>query len=89
MTARVLAVGTTSEGTWSVPFVVEERRVPKAPPNKMFEVPLQTGLAFQTYLRRLGRAGWWPDRVRLQALLEPHPGSTALQTVEDTLEVQR
>ncbi len=88
MTARVApSTGAPTEGSWAIPFVVEERRVPKVGADKTIEVPLDTGVALDLYLRRLARAGWWPDRVKLQVMLEPHPGSTAIQTVEDTLEV--
>jgi hypothetical protein len=88
MTARVApSAGAATEGSWAIPFVVEEKRVPKVGPEKTIEVPLETGAALELYLRRLARAGWWPDRVKLQVMLEPHPGSTSIQTVEDTLEV--
>jgi len=88
MTARV-APAAGAEGSWAIPFVVEERRVPKVGPNQMIEVPLETGAALELYMRRLARAGWWPDRVKLQVMLEPHPGSAALQIVEDVVEIQR
>lgn len=90
MTARVAsAAGGAAEGAWAIPFVVEERRVPKIAPDKMIDVTLETGAALEIYLRRLSRAGWWPDRIKLQVMLEPHPGSTVLQTVEDVLEIQK
>jgi len=90
MTARVAPLGdAAAPGAWAIPFVVEERRVPKVGAEKMIEVPLETGAALDLYMRRLARAGWWPDRVKLQVMLEPHPGSTSIQTVEDVLEVQR
>lgn len=90
MTARVApSTGAPAEGSWAIPFAVDEKRVPKVAPGKMVEVPLELGPALELYLRRLARAGWWPDRVKLQVMLEPHPGSVAIQTVEDTLEVTR
>jgi hypothetical protein len=89
MTARVTAAkATPAEGAWAIPFVVEERRVPKVAPNQMLEVPLETGAAMELYMRRLARAGWWPDRVKIQVMLEPHAGSVALQTVEDAVEIK-
>lgn len=90
MTARVSPVAAApADGSWAIPFVVEERRVPKVAPNKMIDVPLETGAALELYLRRLGRSGWWPDRVKLQVMLEPHPGTTVLQTVEDVIEIRK
>ena len=87
MTARVSP--TAAEGSWAIPFVVEERRVPMVGPNQVIEVPLETGAALELYMRRLARAGWWPDRVKLQVMLEPHTGSTTLQNVEDVIEIKR
>jgi hypothetical protein len=90
MTARVTSdTGVPADGVWAIPFDVEERRVPKVAAGKMIEVPLETGAALDSYLRRLARAGWWPDRVKIQVMIEPHAGSTFLQTVEDVLEVAR
>ena len=87
MTARV-AAAKDAEGTWAIPFAVEERRVPKVAPNQMIEVPLETGAALELYIRRLARAGWWPDRVKIQVMLEPHAGSAVLRTVEDAVEIK-
>lgn len=89
MTARVAPAAAAGEGTWAIPFAVDERRVPKVGPDKMVEVPLEVGPALELYLRRLARAGWWPDRVKLQVMLEPHAGGATIPTVEDTLEVSR
>ncbi len=75
-------------GSWAIPFFVDERRVPKIGPGRVLEVPLQAATALQIYLSRLARSGWWPDRVRLQVMLDPRPGSASIQTVEDTLEFQ-
>ena len=90
MTARVApAAAAAGEGSWAIPFAVDERRVAKVGPGKMIEVPLEVGPALELYLRRLARAGWWPDRVKLQVMLEPRPGCTTIPTAEETLEVSR
>lgn len=89
MTARVRSDEKNTNGDWAVPFVVDERRVPRIGANETIEVPLDVGAALELYSRRLARAGWWLDWIKVQAMLEPHPGSVALQTVEDLLEVQR
>jgi len=87
MTARV-APSTGAEGVWAVPFVVEERRVPKVGANQMIEVPLETGAALELYTRRVARAGWWPDRVKIQVMIEPRQGGVVLRTAEDALEIK-
>lgn len=90
LTARLTQVGgAAAAGVWAIPFLVEERRVAKVGPNKILEVPLETSPGLELYLRRLSRSGWWPDRLRLQVMLEPHPGVQTIQTLEDVLEVKR
>jgi hypothetical protein len=90
MTARLQPSGGASpaDGTWAIPFSIDERRVPKIDAGKMVEVPLQAGTDLTIYLRRLARSGWWPDRVRIQVMLDPRPGSSSIQTVEDVLEIR-
>lgn len=68
---RVAAQG--GEGSWAVPFLVEERRVPKIGANEILEVPLITSPLIEQYLRRAARQGFRADRLRLQAMIEPHP----------------
>lgn len=88
MTGRIKAVGGEApDGTWGVPFAVDERRVPKVGANKIQDVFLTLSPGLELYLGKLARAGWWPDRVKLQAMVEPHKGATATRTVESVLEV--
>jgi hypothetical protein len=88
MTARIApAKNSPGEGTWAIPFVVEERRVPKVGGNRVVEVPLDAGSLVELYLKRLSREGWWPDRIKIQAMIEPRTGAATIQTVEDVLEV--
>lgn len=75
------------EGAWGVPFMVDEKRVPKVGANKIQDVFLTTSPALELYLSKLARAGWWPDRVKLQAMIEPHPGAVSVQSLESVLEV--
>jgi hypothetical protein len=88
LTARVLpGEGGGAAGAWAVPLVVDEKRVPKIGAQKTIDVPLDLGAAIDLYLRRVARAGWRPDRFKIQVMLEPHQGSKTLQLVEDVLEV--
>jgi len=89
MTGRVSPIGGADEGTWAVPFAVDERRVPKVGPNKTLDVFLTTSPALELYLTKLARAGWWPDRVKLQVMSEPHRGEASVQTLESVLEVSK
>ena len=89
LTARVTpADGAAAEGSWAVPFIVDEKRVPKIGPDKMIDAPLDAGAALDLYLRRLARAGWRPDRIKIQAMIEPRPGTKRVQVAEDVLEIQ-
>jgi hypothetical protein len=89
MTARVSAVkGGAAEGTWAVPFSVDERRVPKIGADKPLEVPLEASPALDIYLNRLGRAGWWADRIKIQVMLEPRSGSKGITVLEAVFDVK-
>jgi hypothetical protein len=87
LVARVVPEDGAPEGSWAVPFSVDEKRVPKVGAGKVIDVPLDAGSAVDLYLRRLARAGWSPDRLKIQVMLEPHRGCKVLQTVEDVLEI--
>jgi hypothetical protein len=87
LTARILPDHDGADAAWAVPFIVDEKRVPKVGAEKTIEVPLDAAAATELYLRRLVRAGWHLDRIKIQVMLEPHRGSKALQLAEDELEV--
>ncbi|MBI4061948.1 MAG: hypothetical protein HY403_11000 [Elusimicrobia bacterium] len=90
MTGRVAPIaGDKPEGVWSIPFMVEEKRVPKVGSNMTKDVYLATSPALDLYLAKLARSGWWLDRVKLQVLIEPHRGAAAVQTLDSVLEVAR
>ncbi len=90
MTGSVAPIaGEKTESVWGVPFMVDEKRVPKVGPNKTQDVYLPVSSALGLYLAKLARAGWWPDRVRLQVMIEPHRGAVAVQALESALEVAK
>ena len=90
MTARLSAgTGAPTEGAWAIPFALGEKRVPFVGPNKTVDVALDPGDDLTIYLRRVVRAGWWPDRLKMQVMLDLHPGSNAVQTGEDVVEFGR
>lgn len=87
VSARLISLNAAGgEGSWAVPFLVEERRVPKIGPNKILEVPLMTSPQLEQYLRRVSRQGFRADRLRLQSMVEPHPDQD-VRTVSAELEV--
>ncbi|MDP3542857.1 MAG: hypothetical protein Q8T11_10380 [Elusimicrobiota bacterium] len=90
MTGRVKpAAGEAAEGSWGVPFAVDEKRVPKVGANKILDVFLTTSPGLELYLNKLGRYGWWADRVKIQAMIEPHQGAASIQSLEAVLEVSK
>lgn len=74
--AKIAPGGTDAPGVWGVPFMIEERRVPKVGPNQIQEVSLETGM-LPIYLGRLSRAGYRPRELRLQVMIEPRRGETS------------
>lgn len=90
MTARVAPIaGEQLDGVWGIPFMVGEKRVPKVGPNMTQDVFLTTSPALELYLAKLGRAGWWPDRVKLQVMIEPYHRVSAVQSLESVIEVAK
>lgn len=87
VTARLIPKEGLGEPVWAVPFMLDERRVPKVGPNQSKEVPLDT-LMLPMYLVRMSRAGLRPDRLKLQVMVDPRPGGRApVQTLESELPV--
>ena len=89
MTGRVVPAEGAGEGAWGVPFKVDEQRVPKVGPNQTQDVFLTTSPPLELYMSKLARAGWWPDRVKLQVMVEPHRGASPVKPLESVLEVSK
>ena len=90
MTGRVAPIaGEKAEPAWAIPFVVDERRVPKVGPNKTLDVFLTTSPALELYLTKLARAGWWADRMKIQVMIELHPSALVVRSLESVLEVSK
>ena len=70
--------------------MIEERRVPKVGANQFFEVPLEPSALLELYLRKTVSAGFWPDELKLQVMLEPHRGAVeTISPMESILPVRR
>lgn len=88
VTARLLSSAAAGEGSWAVPFLIEERRVPKIGANQVLEVPLVVSPQMEQYLRRLARQGLRADRLRVQVMIEPHAGQE-VRVLETELELTK
>lgn len=89
MTGRIKIDGEAVDGAWAIPFMVDEKRVPKVGPNKTQDVYLTTSPALELYLAKLARAGWWADRLKLQVMIEPHAGAVEVKSLDSVLEVAK
>lgn len=72
------------EPAWALPFLIDERRVPKVGPNQVLEVPLTTTPKLDHYLKRLARLGFKTDALRLSAMLDPY-SDASVRVVEAVL----
>jgi hypothetical protein len=79
LSARLAPSQGGAEGVWTLPFVLQERRVPKVQGNEL-QVPITLNRAlFDAYFKRMLRAGFWPDSLRMQVMVEPRPGESSFE----------
>lgn len=67
-----------AEAAWSLPFVVDERRVPKIGPNQVVEIPLTVSPALDHYLKKTARQGFRANALKISAMLETHASGGVL-----------
>lgn len=80
VSARLVPIAGGGEGVWAIPFILEDRRVPTIRAGETRPVPAGLNRAvLGAYLKRMARAGYWPDALRLQVMVEPRPGENTLQ----------
>jgi len=83
VSARLVRVGEADKpGVWTVPFWVEDRRIMRLKPNEAKDVPIDN-LTLDIFLRKMLLAGYWPDMLRIQAIVEPKAGETLDQRLLD------
>ncbi|OIO11738.1 MAG: hypothetical protein AUJ52_01595 [Elusimicrobia bacterium CG1_02_63_36] len=83
--ARLRRIGTSADGVWTVPFLNDEKRVPVVGGGKKFDVALPLNrVALDGYLKKMYRAGFWPDAFRVRVMIEPRPGETLDRRVRET-----
>lgn len=94
ISARLAGLSGKEEGVWAVPFMIEEKRVPKIGANQRLEVALDPSrsmdIPFNHYLARIFKSGFWLDRMRLQVMLSPRRGVVeTIKTEEIILPVKK
>jgi hypothetical protein len=75
--ARLRKIGSKKEGVWTVPFHLEEKRITifKKLSEKVVSLPINR-VALNAYLKRMYRAGYWPDAFRVKVMVEPRTGES-------------
>jgi hypothetical protein len=82
--ARLRRIGTTADGVWTVPFLSDEKRVPRISGRKKLDVPLALNrVALGAYLKKMYNAGFWPDAFRVRVMVEPRPGESLDRRVRE------
>jgi len=79
--------GAAAEAQWALPFLIDERRVPKVGPNSVLDVPLSLTPKLDIYLKKMKRQGMRANMLKLQAMIEPHAADGAVKVIETLLEV--
>lgn len=92
ISAKLAPVGGGAQAQWAVPYMVDERRVPKIGPNQIIDVPLDPArslnIPLKAYLQRVHRSGFWPLELRIQVMLSPHRGNVdEVRTRESVLRI--
>ena len=62
-----------SKGEWVLPFWVDRRRVPFLKSNQILEIQINPTdeMRLATSLREMYRAGFWPDAIKIEIMVEP------------------
>ena len=86
LTARLVPLAEKKEGVWVVAFLLDERHVPKIGANQVQDVLLDPSVLLDLYLKKAQRGGYVPDRIRLDLMIEPHPGDNLpIQSLQSEL----
>lgn len=73
VSAQITPIGGGKEGVWTVPFWLEETRIPQVAPGKEVRFTIRN-LHLEANLRKLQREGFWPTALRIQVMTEPKSG---------------
>lgn len=79
LSARLVPISSTDPGTgtWTIPFLLEDRHVPRAlGVHSVQNIPIYFNRKVSAYLKKAYQAGFWPDALKIQVLVEPRRGDT-------------
>ncbi len=73
----------------AIPFVVDEKRVPKIGANQFLEVAIDVTNHVNLQLKRLARDEYALRELRLQLMVAPRRGDRSAQTIESSISVAK
>lgn len=77
------------EKGWTIPFAVDERRVPRIQSGQNLEVPFDVSGVVKDYFKRLALEGWRPEKIKMTVMIEPQQGrDSALTQASSVLPIQ-
>lgn len=90
LAARLVPIDGKQEGVWTIPFLIDERHVPKIGPNQLQDVLLDRSIEFGLFLRKARRGGFAPDRLKIELMVEPRRGDApAIQLLQNEIPVEK
>ncbi len=76
------------EEGWTIPFAVDERRVPILKSGQNLPVVFDVTDPVKDYFKRLSLEGWKPEKIKMEVMIEPRQGeNSALKTTQTVLNV--
>lgn len=88
--AKLAPADKPEAAAWSVPFMIEEKRVPRVVANQKAETALDPTAMLNIHLKRLERSGYYPQELKLEATVSPRRGeSYPIKVLEVLLPVKR
>lgn len=84
--ARLRRIGGDDPGIWTVPFHLDERRIPiiKGGERRKINLPINR-VALNAYLKRMYRAGYWPDSFKVHVMVEPRIGEGFADRIQEVV----
>jgi hypothetical protein len=90
VSAKIAPLDSKEEGTWALPFVLGDRRLPKVGANAPLEVPLDPTDDVAIYLKNIFREGYWPVEMKIEVMVQPRKDQKVpLKLLESILPVKR
>ncbi|MBI5211494.1 MAG: hypothetical protein HY927_16090 [Elusimicrobia bacterium] len=87
--AKLVPAREGAESVWAVPFIVEEKRIPRIGARQSIETRVEpTREMVKRYVTRMARAGYRLQELMIQVMVEPRPGQQgAVQVTQAVLKV--